>query len=110
MPVDSPDNPHDGSFEVPDRNLDDTIADVSVEDNLSVDEGCEVTFEFELVEFGTKRDTISWQTATAIPTKEETPPLSGAIYWACSRRKTGEKCPATVIESNRGVSAREQPA
>ncbi|CAH1268746.1 Hypp3974 [Branchiostoma lanceolatum] len=99
----------DGSFEVPDpnRNLEDTIADVSVEDNLPVDEGGEVTFE--LIEFGTKRGhhKLADSNGFSYTRKEKTPRPSGAIYWTCKRRPTGPgKCPATVIEKPAGMYRR----
>ncbi|XP_035690632.1 uncharacterized protein LOC118425699 [Branchiostoma floridae] len=87
----------DGSFVVPDpnRNVEDAVGDISVEDNLPEDEGGEVTFE--LIDAGTKKARSMLADSNGYSyTHKETRPY--AIYWTCSRRKTGDKCPATVIE------------
>ncbi|KAI8516267.1 hypothetical protein Bbelb_048480 [Branchiostoma belcheri] len=86
----------DGSFEVPDRNLEDTIGDVSVEDNLPVDEGSETTFK--LIDEGTKRGRSKLADSDGYSYTVKKKPY--AVCWTCSRRQRGNKCPATVVEGN----------
>ncbi|KAI8516610.1 hypothetical protein Bbelb_051910 [Branchiostoma belcheri] len=75
----------DGSFEVPDRNLEDTIGD-----------GSETTFK--LIDEGTKRGRSKLADSDGYSYTVKKKPY--AVCWTCSRRQRGNKCPATVVEGN----------
>lgn len=103
----------DGSFEVldPNENLEDTIADVSVEIDLPEDDGGELTFT--LLEAGTKRGLAKLADSKGFSyTVKQRKPYT--TYWTCSVRPKKKKCPATVVERDsvykRGNNRHYHPA